>query len=146
MNFGPVNATCDLLLTAIDLTRACCAHDHYLFWLSHYSDALHGSAGIANYFANAALAFEEQAHPQIYSGFDVFDARDNMADILMATAPLSSDELRAVVTAAIREAREDSSPLPVTSSRHHRDNPLTAVAPVSERKGHGTGYRSGVGR
>ena len=29
MNSGSVNAYCDLLLTAIDLTRACCANDNY---------------------------------------------------------------------------------------------------------------------
>jgi hypothetical protein len=110
MNSGPVNATSDLLLTAIDLTRACCANDNYLLWLSHHSDGLHGSAGIANYLANAAVAFEEQAHPQIGADFDAFDARDNLADILMASAPLSADELRAAITNAICEARADSSP------------------------------------
>jgi hypothetical protein len=109
MNSGPVNATCDPLLTAIDLTRACCANDDYLLWLSHYSDALHGSAGIANYLANSASAFEEQAHPQIRADFDAFDARDNLADILMASAPLSTDELRMAVMNAICEAKADSS-------------------------------------
>jgi hypothetical protein len=128
MNSGPVNAAYDLLLTAIDLTRACCANDNYLTWLSLYSDALSGSAGIANYFANAALAFEEQAHPQICREFDVFDARDNLADILMASAPLSSDELRGVVTAAIREAATDSFPLPVLSPRHGDRNSFAAPA------------------
>ena len=108
MNSGPVNATYDLLLTAIDLTRACCANDNYLLWLSHHSDALHGSAGIANYLANAAAAFEEQAHPQIGADFDAFDARDNLADILMASAPLSADELRVAVAKAIYEAKADS--------------------------------------
>lgn len=87
MNSGPVNATCDLLLTAIDLTRACCANEHYLTWLSYYSDALHGSAGIANYFSNAALAFEEQAHPQIGRDFDVFDARDKLGRPLDVVRP-----------------------------------------------------------
>jgi hypothetical protein len=122
MNSGSVNAPYDLLLTAIDLTRACCANDHYLLWLSHHSDALHGSAGIANYLANAALAFEEQAHPQVCPGFDAFDARDNLADILMASAPLSCDELRAAVTAAIREAKADASPLPVTFGNSYEWN------------------------
>jgi hypothetical protein len=128
MNSGPVNAAYDLLLTAIDLTRASCANDNYLAWLSRYSDALAGSAGIANYFANAALAFEEQAHPQICTDFDAFDARDNLADILMASAPLSCDELRGVVTAAIHEATADSSPLPVISPRHGDRNSLAAAA------------------
>lgn len=113
MNSGPINACNDLLLTAIDLTRACCANDNQLPWPSHHSDALPGSAGIASYFANAALAFEEQAHPQIPPDFDLFDARDNLADFLMASAPLSCDELRAAVTTAIREAKADRSPLAV---------------------------------
>jgi hypothetical protein len=79
---------------------------------------LHGSAGIANYLAKAALSFEEQAHPHLPTDFDVFDARDNLADILMLSAPLSCDELRAAVTIAIREARLDSSPsLPFRSIR-----------------------------
>ncbi|MGH6682110.1 MAG: hypothetical protein ACREDL_24970 [Bradyrhizobium sp.] len=104
MNCGPVNVAYDLLLTAIDLTRACCANDNYLPWLSHHANALRASAGIANYVANAAFAFEEQAHLHVHPGFDIFDARDNLADILMASAPLSSDELRDAVTAAIRNA------------------------------------------
>ena len=119
MNSGSVNATHDLLLTAIDLTRACCANDNYLRWLSHHSDALRGSAGIANYLANAALSFEEQAHPHLRPDFGAFDARDNLADILMASAPLSSDELRTAVTTAIREARLDSSPSLPFSSPHY---------------------------
>ena len=122
MNSGPVNTPHDLLLTAIDLTRACCANDQYLFWLSHHSDALHGSAGIANYFANAAAAFEEQAHPQSCPDFDVFNARDDLADILMASAPLSCDELRAAVTAAIGEAETEASPVPVTFGKSHEWN------------------------
>lgn len=109
MNSGPVNATYDLLLTAIDLTRACCANDNYLLWLSHHSDSLHGSAGIANYLANAAAAFEEQAHPQIGADFNAFDARDNLADILMASALLFADELRVAVAKAICEAKAESS-------------------------------------
>jgi len=144
MNSGPVNAAYDLLLTAIDLTRASCANDNYLTWLSCYSDALAGSAGIANYFANAALAFEEQAHPQICTDFDAFDARDNLADILMASAPLSSDELRGAVTTAIREAAADSFPLPVLSPRHGDGNSFAAAAHL-EWNGNGH-HRSEVTR
>jgi hypothetical protein len=144
MNSGPVNAAYDLLLTAIDLTRACCANDNYFPWLSRYSDALPGSAGIANYFANAALAFEEQAHPQICLEFDVFDARDNLADILMASAPLSSDELRAVIITAIREATADSSPLLVVSPGHGNRNSFAAAAHLEwNANGH---HRSEVAR
>jgi hypothetical protein len=104
MNAG-INATRDLLITAIDLTRACCAHDHYLNSLAANRDTLAGSAGIANYFATAAIALEEQAHPTVFANFEAFDASDNLADILMASAPLSSEELQLAVTKAIREAR-----------------------------------------
>jgi hypothetical protein len=61
MNAG-INTTRDLLVTAIDLTRASCAHENYLTWLSMYRGALSGSADIAKYFASAAIAFEEQSH------------------------------------------------------------------------------------
>jgi hypothetical protein len=91
-------------VSAADLTRACCANDHYLGWLALHSDALHGSAGIVNYLASATLAFEEQAHPLLPAHFDAFGARDNLAGILMASKPLSCDELRAAVSTAIREA------------------------------------------
>lgn len=43
-----INTTRDLLITAIDLTRACCAHENYLTWLSIHRGALAGSAEIAN--------------------------------------------------------------------------------------------------
>ncbi|MGI9072241.1 MAG: hypothetical protein ACR2JB_13230 [Bryobacteraceae bacterium] len=142
MDSGPINARYDLLLTAIDLTRACCANDNYLSWLLHHSDALHGSAGIANYLANAALAFEEQAHPRIRPDFDVFDARDNLADILMASAPLSSDELRGAVSTVIREARLDSSPSLPFSSPSYNDH-FAAVSKLGERNGQSQ-YRNGV--
>ena len=134
MNSGPVNASCDLLLTAIDLTRACCANDNYLLWLSYHSDALHGSAGIANYLANAAVAFEEQAHPQIGADFDAFDARDNVANMLMASAPLSADELRVAVTNAICEAKADSSPS------------FPVLVALDGRNGYGRKHGSEVGR
>jgi hypothetical protein len=100
-----VNNTHVLLITMIDLTRACCANGNYLAWLSRHGKALNGSAGIANYLANGALAFEEQAHPQLPANFEAFDAPDNLADILMASVPLTCEELRAAVAAAIRDAR-----------------------------------------
>ena len=109
MNAG-INTARDLLVTAIDLTRACCAHENYLTWLSMHRGKLAGSAAIANYFANAAIAFEEQAHPTVFADFEAFDARDNSADILMASAPLNGDELRAAVADAIREARSEEVP------------------------------------
>lgn len=99
-----VNNTHDLLITTIDLARACCANGNYLAWLLRHGKALNGSAGIANYLANAALAFQEQAHPQLPVPFDEYDARDNLADILMVSVPLTCEELRAAVAAAIRDA------------------------------------------
>src|SRR5689334_3076618 len=104
MNAG-MNTARDLLVVAIDLTCACCAHENYLTWLSIHRGTLAGSVDIANYFANAAIAFGEQAHPTVFADFEAFDARDNLADILMASAPLIGDELRAAVADAIREAR-----------------------------------------
>ena len=100
----------DLIVSAIDLTRACTEQELYTQWLALHSDALHGSAGIANYLASAALAFEEQAHPQYFAPFDVFVARENLSDLLMASAPFSCEELRVGVGAAIREAKEDQAP------------------------------------
>jgi hypothetical protein len=105
-----INTTRDLLITAIDLTRACCAHENYLTWLSMHRGTLAGSTEIANYFATAAIAFEEQAHPTVFAVFEAFDARDNLADILMASAPLTSDELRTALTHAMREARPEEVP------------------------------------
>jgi hypothetical protein len=98
----------ELAVTAIDLTRACAAHELYLPWLQIHRLALNGSAGIANYLFLAALAFEEQAHPQLPTGADVFVAREILADILMASAPLSSGELREAVRLALQEASDDT--------------------------------------
>ena len=83
----------DLIVTAIDLTRACTEQELYIQWLALHSDALHGSAGIANYLANAALAFEEQAHPQFSAPFDAFVARENLSDLLMVSIPNENSPL-----------------------------------------------------
>jgi hypothetical protein len=110
MGPGIINTTRDLFITSIDLTRACCAHENYLAWLSAHRVSLAGSADIANYLANAAIAFEEQAHPTVFVDFEAFDARDNLADILMASAPLTCEELCTAVANAIREARSEQVP------------------------------------
>jgi len=102
----PAQVARDLAITAIDLTRACAHHELYTDWLSLNLAALNGSAGVANYFFLAALAFEDQAHPQLPAPyFDPFVVREDLADILMASAPLSCEELRAAVTTAINQAR-----------------------------------------
>lgn len=46
----------------------------------------------------------------MFADFEAFDARDNLADILMASAPLNGDALRAGVAHAIREARLEEVP------------------------------------
>lgn len=51
----------NLLLAAIDLTRACSAHEQSLEWLARYEPVLHGSLGIARYFGLAAEALEQAA-------------------------------------------------------------------------------------
>jgi hypothetical protein len=48
MGAGIVNTTRDLLITAIDLTRTCCAHENYIHWFSIHRDTLADSAGTAN--------------------------------------------------------------------------------------------------
>ena len=81
----PAQLTRDLAITSIDLTRACAAHELYTPWLSLNLPALNGSAGVANYLFLAALAVEDQAHPQACAKFDLFVVRENLADILMAS-------------------------------------------------------------
>lgn len=100
--------TSDLLITAVDLTRACAASELYVTWLNLYADALHGSAGITNYLVNATIAFEEQAKQQLPDSLDPYIARENLSDILMASAPFSCAELQAAVTTAIHEADEEA--------------------------------------
>jgi hypothetical protein len=62
----------------------------------------------------------------------------------MASAPLSSDELRGAVTAAIHEAAADSFPLPVLSPRDGGPNSFVAAAHL-EWNGNGH-HRSQVTR
>jgi len=96
-----------VLLSAIDLTRACCASDDYVSWLAQYEPVLHGSAGIANYLARTAIAFEEQSHSDVACTVDFFDARDEVASRLMSSAPLDANGLRHAIAAAMEEARID---------------------------------------
>jgi hypothetical protein len=103
----PAHFAHELAISAIDLTRNCTEHELYLAWLQRHTATLNGSAGIAHYLFLAATAFEEQAHPQYGRHFDAYVARENFADILMASLPLSSDELRAAVSTAIHEASEE---------------------------------------
>lgn len=90
-----------LLLTAIDLTRACSAHEQYLEWLARYEPVLHGSLGIAHYLGLAAEALE-QATPSDGDGNDL-EAHELLADVLMNSAPLTPEELRAAAAEAVQE-------------------------------------------
>ena len=98
----------DLAITAIDLTRACAAHELYCVWLQRHTASLNGPAGIAGYLCRAAFAFEEEVHNLGLESPDLFTARENLSDILMASVPLPYEELRAAARTAITEADSDS--------------------------------------
>lgn len=90
-----------LLLAAIDLTRACSAHEQYLEWLARYEPVLHGSLGIAHYLGLAAEALE-QATP-LDKNCNELEARELWADVLMISVPLTPEELRAAARETVRE-------------------------------------------
>lgn len=90
-----------LLLNAIDLTRACAAHEQYLEWLARYEPVLDGSLGIAHYLGLAAEALEHAALSD-RNGNDL-EAHERLADVLMNSAPLTPEELRTAATEAIEE-------------------------------------------
>ena len=89
----------DLVVSAIDLTRACTENEHYLAWLTAYSK---GSPFVADYLCRATLAFHMQSTAETLP-FDAFVARETFADLLMMSAPLSSSELARAADKAIRE-------------------------------------------
>lgn len=91
----------NLLLTAIDLTRACAAHEQYLEWLARYEPVLYGSLGIAHYLGLAAEALEQAAPSD--RNFNELEAHELLADVLMNSAPLLPEELGAAATEAIQE-------------------------------------------
>jgi hypothetical protein len=124
----------DLVVTAIDLTSACAAHELYPVWLELHSTQFNGSAGIANYLCLAAVAFEEQAHPQVSTGFDPFVAREILADILIASAPLSCDELQSAVGTAISEAVADCVPPNADEHVTAYGIPMIACVPATHSK------------
>ncbi|HSU60114.1 MAG TPA: hypothetical protein VLI55_12430 [Bryobacteraceae bacterium] len=113
---SPVYAAYDLLITAIDLTRACCAHELHDAWISVYSSALNGSRGIADYLFLAAIACHEQTHGGVSNGVDPFVIHESLADILVASKPLCSEELRQAVDAAVAEAQQEEKFLPTPSN------------------------------
>ena len=101
----------EITLSAIDLTRACAAHELYVPWLSVNASALHGSAGIALYLFTAILAFEQQARQ--HTDIDPFIARENFADFLMASAPLADVDLDAAARIALRDAQLQEPGFPI---------------------------------
>jgi hypothetical protein len=103
---GIVNATRDLGMTGGDLTRACCAHENYLAWPSANRGTLAGSAEITNYFANARLRSKNRRILPS-SRTSRLSMRDNLADILNASAPLTCDEFRNAVATVISEAHSE---------------------------------------
>ena len=98
-------ANCTIVVSAIDLTRACCANEHYLHWLEKYEPQLNGSLGIARYFAAAAGGLDE-ARRAFCDRFDDFDARDTLADLLMSSPPFAEEHLTNVAGRAIQECIE----------------------------------------
>ncbi len=95
-----------LLITLADLTRSCCAHENYLPWLSNQADKLEDSTAIAHYLALAAEVFEDQAQAQ-RGEFDELDARDALTDFLMASAPLTLQQLQVAAAQCICECRSE---------------------------------------
>jgi hypothetical protein len=93
-----------LLITAVDLTRSCCANENYFCWLSNHAEELQDSVAIANYLALATDIFQFQANAHI-KHFDPLAARDSFADVLMASSLLTVPELQAAVTQCIQECR-----------------------------------------
>jgi hypothetical protein len=91
-----------LLLSAIDLTRACCANAYYFEWLEKYEPLLDGSLGIARYFAAAAGGLDD-ARRAFRDRFDELDARDTLADLLMSSAPFPEEHLPNIAGRAIQE-------------------------------------------
>jgi len=89
----------DLVVSAIDLTRACTENELYLAWLTTYSK---GSQFVADYLCRATLAFQMQSAAETLP-FDAFVARETFADLLMLSAPLSNSELARTAEKAIRE-------------------------------------------
>ena len=105
----------NLLVTAVDLTRACSAHEQYLEWLALYEPVLHGSLGIANYFGLAAEAYERAT--QLRRDFDNWEASELLADLLMASVPMTPEDLAA---AAAQDVEECGLPVEMSVSQGNR--------------------------
>ena len=112
----PEAAAPALLWSTVDLTRCCCSHEGYDAWMTQHGLSL-GAAGVAQYWACAAQAFEAQSYAALWrrEHFDEWAARELFADVLMASAPLHDEELRHAAATSIREVcREAIQPGPPT--------------------------------
>lgn len=94
----------ELTLSAIDLTRACAAHELYVPWCAQHAQT---SAAIAQHLAAAAIELEAQLHSGPGLSADPFVARETLADFLMASAPLSPNELTNAIQQAIADAQSE---------------------------------------
>jgi hypothetical protein len=94
----------DLVVSSIDLTRACTENELYLAWLTTYSK---GSQFVADYLCRATLAFQMQSAAETLP-FDAYVARETFADLLMVSAPLSNSELARTAEKAPGSSRTPS--------------------------------------
>ena len=94
--------------SAVDLTRACCSGENYDVWIAAHGQRM-GSPGIANYLAWAAQVLEEESYRALFREevFSEYAARETLADILMASAPLGRKELQAAVQRSLQDARTE---------------------------------------
>lgn len=119
----------NLFVTAIDLTRACCAHELYDTWIGLHSRDLNGSRGIADDLFLAAVACDLKLPAGVADGADPFVVHENLADILMESKPLSREELQQAVLTAMDEAQGEEKllPAPVGASQSSVNQRCTLV-------------------
>jgi hypothetical protein len=97
------------LLGTVDLIRCCCTQETYDAWITLHGLPI-GSAGIASYLARAAQVLAEESYAARFRQelWDEWSARELFADILMASAPLSPEELQAAARTSLYEARTET--------------------------------------
>ena len=101
------------LLGIVDLIRCCCSQENYDAWITWHGLPI-GSAGIASYLARAAPVLAEESYAARFrqEPFDQWSAREHLADILMASAPLSPEEWQAAARTSLCEARTETTVRP----------------------------------
>ena len=91
---------------ALDLALACCFHPHYEVWMARHGRPL-GSAGLGQYWAQAAQCFEEQSYAASWQqSYRESAAREIYVRFLLDSAPLSPEELRKAAERSFEEARQ----------------------------------------